>query len=164
MSDIPHTDPVDIFMWRRIDDRLTTSGQPSEAQLEQISKLGITHVVNLGLHSHEKALPDEAGTVKQLGMTYIHLPVDFDNPTGADYARFRDVMRELDAHVVHVHCIANLRVSAFLYRYHCDDIAMPEPAARQKMESVWRPGGVWARFIGRNEQSDLPHRFAGRDY
>ena len=164
MSDIPHTDPVDIFMWRRIDDRLTTSGQPSEAQLEQISKLGITHVVNLGLHSHEKALPDEAGTVAQLGMEYIHLPVDFDAPTNADFERFRDVMQDLDGQIVHVHCIANLRVSAFLYLYYRDHLAMPEAMARQQMESIWRPGGAWARFIGRNEQSDLPHRFAGRDY
>ena len=164
MSNIPHTDPTDVFMWQRIDERLTTSGQPSEAQLAQISKLGVTHVVNLGLHSHDKALPDEAGTVARLGMEYIHLPVDFDAPTNADFERFRDVMQDLDGQIVHVHCIANLRVSAFLYLYYRDHLAMPEAMARQQMESIWRPGGAWARFIGRNTESDLPHRYAGRDY
>jgi hypothetical protein len=41
----------------------------------------VRYVINLGLHSHEKALPDEAATVDSLGMTYVHIPVDFQNPT-----------------------------------------------------------------------------------
>jgi protein tyrosine phosphatase (PTP) superfamily phosphohydrolase (DUF442 family) len=74
-------DPETIYNWRRLDDRITTSGQPSEPQLEDIHALGIRHTVNLGLHSHEKALPDETASVSRLGMTYIHIPVDFQNPS-----------------------------------------------------------------------------------
>ena len=59
-------DPTDIHVWRRLDARLTTSGQPSEEQLAALQALGVTHVVNLGLHTHEKALPDEAGSVRAL--------------------------------------------------------------------------------------------------
>jgi hypothetical protein len=47
-------------------------GQPTEPQLEDLHALGIRHIVNLGLHSHEKALPDETASVSRLGMTYIH--------------------------------------------------------------------------------------------
>jgi hypothetical protein len=74
-------DPEAIYNWRRLDDRITTSGQPTEAQLADIHALGIRHIINLGLHSHEKALPDEAASVSRLGMTYIHIPVDFQSPT-----------------------------------------------------------------------------------
>jgi hypothetical protein len=74
-------DPETIYHWRRLDDWITTSGQPTEPQLEDIRGLGIRHIVNLGLHSHEKALPDETASVNRLGMTYIHIPVDFQNPT-----------------------------------------------------------------------------------
>src|SRR6202163_868084 len=70
-------DPETIYNWRRLDDRITTSGQPSEPQLADIHALGIRHVINLGLHTHEKALPDEAASVSRLGMTYVHIPVDF---------------------------------------------------------------------------------------
>lgn len=164
MTESAPADPIDIFMWRRINGRLTTSGQPTEEQLESIKDLGTTHVVNLGLHEHEKALPDEASTVVQLGMEYIHIPVDFDNPTEEDFERFRLVMGELGGNTIHVHCIANLRVSAFLYRYRRDDLAMPDSKAREEMESIWRPGGVWASFVTDEEASGLPHRFAGRDY
>jgi len=44
-------DPETIYNWRRLDDRITTSGQPSEAQLSDIHSLGVRHVVNLGLHT-----------------------------------------------------------------------------------------------------------------
>jgi hypothetical protein len=40
---------------------------------------------NLGLHAHEKALPGEAASVSRLGMTHIHIPVDFQNPTDQDF-------------------------------------------------------------------------------
>jgi len=61
-------DPEMIYNWRRLDDRITTSGQPTEAQLADIHALGIRHIVNLGLHTHEKALPDEAASVSRLGI------------------------------------------------------------------------------------------------
>jgi len=59
-------DPEGIYNWRRIDDRITTSGQPTESQLPDIHALGVRHIVNLGFHSHEKALPDEAASVSRL--------------------------------------------------------------------------------------------------
>src|SRR5271157_2146728 len=85
-------DPDQIFNWRRLDARVTTSGQPTEAQLAEIQALGVRHIVNLGLHTHEKALPDEPGSVSRLGMAYIHIPVDFQNPTDRDFEQFCSVM------------------------------------------------------------------------
>ena len=142
-------DPETIYNWRRLDDRITTSGQPTEAQLADIHALGIRHIVNLGLHTHEKALPDEAGSVARLGMTYIHIPVDFQNPTDQDFEKCCSVMEQLKDVPVHVHCIANARVSAFFYRYRRDVLGMDEARARADMEEVWRPKGVWAEFVKR---------------
>ena len=85
-------DPETIYNWRRLDDRVTTSGQPTEQQLADIRALGVRHIINLGLHTHEKALPDEAASVTRLGMTYIHIPVDFQNPTDEDFTRFCSAM------------------------------------------------------------------------
>jgi protein tyrosine phosphatase (PTP) superfamily phosphohydrolase (DUF442 family) len=62
-------------------------------------------------------LLDEAASVSPLGMTYIHIPVDFQNPTDQDFEQFCSVMERLKDIPVHVHCIANYRVSAFFYRY-----------------------------------------------
>src|SRR5271169_751448 len=144
-------DPQTIYHWRRLDDRITTSGQPTEPQLEDIRALGIRHIVNLGLHSHEKALPDEAASVSRLGMTYIHIPVDFQSPTDQDFDQFCAVMEQLRNVPVHIHCIANYRVSAFFYRYRRDVLGTDEARARADMEEVWHPEGVWAASVSRFE-------------
>lgn len=155
-------DPVAILNWRRLHSRLTTSGQPSEAQMPSLKVLGITHVVNLGLHAHEKALPDERSTLSALGIAYTHIPVDFSAPTEADFQRFCDVMAESQEERLHAHCIFNARVSAFIYR-HAKGGPLEERAAAM-MDSIWRPGGTWATFIGRSEDVALLDRYAGRDY
>ena len=142
-------DPETIYNWRRLDRRITTSGQPTEPQLADIHALGVRHIINLGLHSHEKALPDEAASVSRLSMTYIHIPVDFQKPTDRDFDQFCSAMEQLKEVPVHVHCIANYRVSAFFYRYRRDVLGMDEAQARADMEQVWRPNGVWATFVGR---------------
>jgi protein tyrosine phosphatase (PTP) superfamily phosphohydrolase (DUF442 family) len=137
-------DPESIYNWRRLDDRITTSGQPTEPQLADIHALGVGHIVNL---THEKALPDEAASVGRLGMTYIHIPVDFKNPTDQDFDKFCAVMADLKDVPVHVHCIANYRVSAFFYRYRHDVLEWEDAKARAEMDAIWHPEGVWADFI-----------------
>jgi uncharacterized protein (TIGR01244 family) len=143
-------DPEAIYNWQRLDNRITTSGQPTEKQLADIHALGVRHIVNLGLHTHEKALPDEAASVSRLGMTYIHIPVDFQNPTDDDFDQFCAVMEQLKEVPVHIHCIANYRVSAFFYRYRRDVLGVGEATARADMEQIWHPEGGWARFIRRS--------------
>ena len=140
-------EPIGIDTWRRLDARTTTSGQPTEAQLGEIAALGVTHVVNLALHTHERALPDEAATVAALGMTYVHIPVPFNAPTEAHFAEFCNVMAEIGDRPVHIHCIVNFRVSAFLYRYRRDVLGMDETAARAAMEAIWSPSGAWPAFV-----------------
>lgn len=141
------TDPADIYNWHRLDDRITTSGQPTEAQLAEIAALGVRCVINLGMHSHEKALPDETASVQALGMTYIHIPVDFKNPTESDFALFCKAMTQTQGAPLHVHCIANFRVSAFFYRYRRDVLGVPEHTARIDLDKLWKPDAVWAAFI-----------------
>ena len=150
-------DPAEIPNWQRLDDRITTSGQPSEEQLAAIRRIGTETVINLGLHSHEKALPDEAATVRALGMDYVHIPVDFNRPTEEDFARFCDAMAGAEGHYIHIHCVVNARVSAFLYRYRRDVLGMPEAEARSRMNALWQPGGIWAAFIGDEARIGMPH-------
>jgi protein tyrosine phosphatase (PTP) superfamily phosphohydrolase (DUF442 family) len=73
-------DPKAIYNWRRLDDRITTSGQPTEPQLADIHGLGVRHIINLGLHSREKALPEEAASVSRLGHDVYPYPRRFSEP------------------------------------------------------------------------------------
>ena len=141
-------DPVSIYNWRRLDGRITTSGQPTAAQLGEIAALGVRHVVNLAPHSHAKALPDEAGSVARLGMDYCYIPVDFAAPAEADFVAFCDAMAKFGDAPVHVHCATNFRVSAFMFRYRRDVLGLDEAVARAEMEAVWQPTEAWVGFVG----------------
>lgn len=127
-----------IFNFRRLDDRITTSGQPSEDQLKALAAAGVTTVVNLGLHSHERALPDEAASVAAAGMRYVHIPVPFDAPDDTHYAAFGEAMAAAAGEPVHVHCIMNMRVTAFLDRW-LRDRGEDAATARRLMDGIWQP-------------------------
>lgn len=159
MRDLP-----DVINWRRLDHRITLSGQPSEQQLSKIKDLGVTHIINLGPHTNDGALDDEAGTVADLGMTYIYIPVEFENPTDEDFVRFCDAMEKLKDEQIHVHCIYNARVTAFFFRYAKSGRGGSETEALALMDGIWRPGRDWATFIGNKDASDQPNRYAGEDY
>ena len=88
-------DPGTIYNWRRLGNWITTSGEPTEVQLSDIRSLGVRHVVNLGLHTYEKSLPDEAASVSRLGMTYSHTSVEVQNPTVEDFDKFCAVIEQL---------------------------------------------------------------------
>ena len=160
MAELTH-----ILNWRRINALITTSGQPSEAQMAEIKSLGVTHIVNLGIHHSGKgALDDEPGTVAGLGMEYIYIPVDFARPTEADYRAFKRVFKAHPNARVHVHCIYNARVSAFFYRYAVDGFGMTMAQALENMDSIWRPGSDWADFVRRSNAIGQPNLYAGDDY
>jgi uncharacterized protein (TIGR01244 family) len=138
-----------IFNFLPIDDRILTSGQPTEAQLELVRDAGYRYVINLAPHHAENALPDEAATLKALGVAYVHIPVDFEAPTEADFERFCAAMEGIGTERVLVHCAANMRVSAFMYRYRRDVLAEDPDVISRDLERIWKPFGVWKAFVGR---------------
>jgi uncharacterized protein (TIGR01244 family) len=159
MRDLP-----EVLNWRRLNPDITLSGQPTEAQLSEIAALGVTQIINLGPHSNKGALPDEAKLVADLGMIYTYIPVDFENPTLEDFDKFCDALDAAKGQPVHVHCIYNARVTAFFYRYAKSGRGGVEADAFAMMDGIWRPGGVWAGFIGKDADVEQPNRFAGYEY
>lgn len=157
-----------IINWRSISQRISLSGQPTESQLAEISELGVSHVINLGPHHNKGALADEAGTVATLGMEYVYIPVEFENPTDENFADFCAALDRLKDKKIHVHCIYNARVSAFFYRYAKAGLGDAGPKILNEafalMDGIWRPGSDWAEFIGNPEAAEKPNLYAGDDY
>jgi uncharacterized protein (TIGR01244 family) len=139
-----------IYNYRAVDDAIGTSGQPTVAQLAGIAQAGYRTVINLALHDDPRySLPDEAGTVRSLGMNYVHIPVQFATPTQEDLQAFFAAM---DAHAgekVWVHCAANMRVTAFLGLYRVLRQGWPQEKAFELMREMWEPNEVWSAFIAK---------------
>lgn len=134
--------------FREVDHHLSTAGQPNEAQLASAARDGFQVVINLGLHTDPRyALADERACVESLGMTYVHIPVEFGAPTEADLTAFFEAMDANEGRRVLVHCAANMRVTAFVGLYRAITQGRPRDEAFAVMRSVWEPNAVWADFI-----------------
>lgn len=139
----------DIFNYLPISENFATSGQPSEQQFSLIRDAGFKTIINLAPHGAENALKDEAGLLNTLGLSYTHIPVDFKNPSEQDFENFCKHMQLAGENKVWVHCAANMRVSAFTYRYRTQVLGEDKTKAKKAMDSIWKPFGVWAEFISR---------------
>ena len=151
------SDPEDIEAWQRLDPRTTTSGKLRPEDVAKLAGIGVRRVINLAPDERPSALAGEAELLKQAGIRYSYIPVPFDDPRGSHFDAFVAAY-EGDREPVHVHCIANYRVSAFFYRYNRDIAGMAEKDARALMERQWAPDKsehpsmqVWARFITQGE-------------
>ena len=136
-----------IFNYVRIDDRVATSGQPTAAEFQLIRDAGFRRVVILLPSDSENSLDSEPQVCKDLEMDYIHIPVDFSNPTEDDFSRFVSAMRAHEGEPIWIHCAVNARVSAFMFRYRTSLLGEDADEARRDMEKIWQPFGVWKKFL-----------------
>ena len=137
-----------IYNYRPIDAQLATSGQPNEDQLAAIAAEGYEVIINLALHDDPRySLKDETGTVRALGLEYVHIPVKFDAPTTRELYAFFEAMERHAHRRVWVHYAANMRVTAFLGLFRVLRQGYTEERAFEPMRSVWKPNATWASFI-----------------
>ena len=114
----PPADPLeDILNYLPLTPLLATAGQPTETQVQAVQQAGYEVVINLATPTSTNALPDEAGLVAALGMTYVPIPVLWDKPTLDDLQAFFGTLDTYAGRKVFVHCVLNWRVSTFMYLY-----------------------------------------------
>lgn len=130
----------------RIDDRLATSGMPQPDDFAALRQAGFDVVINLALPTSDNALPNEGELVSAQGMTYVHIPVNFETPQPKDFQRFTQMMEVCGDQKVFVHCAANMRVSAFVFLHRLSHGTERETAERD-LKRIWEPDGVWREFV-----------------
>jgi protein tyrosine phosphatase (PTP) superfamily phosphohydrolase (DUF442 family) len=135
---------------------LATAGQPTEDQLVAVRDSGYTVVVNLGLADPRYCLPDEQRSVLDLGMSYRHIPVNFESPTASDFQAFCAVMSEARGQRVFVHCAANFRVSCFVALWGEFELGWSRQKADAHIEKLWEPNAVWAEFLAEIRAESAP--------
>jgi RimJ/RimL family protein N-acetyltransferase/protein tyrosine phosphatase (PTP) superfamily phosphohydrolase (DUF442 family) len=146
----------DIRHFRRIDDQLATAGQPTEDELALVSRSGYRSVINLALPSSTYALPDEAGLLSRLGVEYIPIPIDFENPDLPSALRFFEELRRRQNERVFVHCAMNKRVSALVYAYRVAVAGDDPKHARADLDAIWAPSEAWRKLMADAARRSLP--------
>ncbi len=136
--------------FQRVSDDLASSGQIGYEQIPLLREEGYEVVVNLAIADEERN-GQEGFLVAREGLTYVHIPVDWNQPTLRDVEIFFDVMEANADRKVYVHCFANMRASAFVYMYRTLVQGIPESEARATMNEVWDPWELdqWRDLIER---------------
>lgn len=137
----------DLVNYREYSATLSSSGQPDAAGLAAVRGAGFGRVVFLAFSDHDGSLEHEDRLVKDFGMEYAQIPVDWEAPRPADFYLFAGLMQRAPAKRTLVHCQVNFRAStfSFLYRVLYEDVPIAE--AKEDMNSVWVPNATWRAFI-----------------
>ena len=136
-----------ILNYIKINELISTSGQPTPEQFKQIAQEGFEVVINLALHNASNAIENEDIVVTDLNMAYFHIPVNFENPKASDLKLFINTLQALGANKVWVHCALNYRVSAFMYVYHKYVLKTPFDDIDLSMFEQWGPDSKWQELI-----------------
>lgn len=137
------------YNFRRVSDKVTTSGVVGPNRLKGLAAEGYELVVNLLPDTSEYAVPGERETVESQGVTYVHIPVDFGRPERSDFERFAAILDEARGKKIHIHCAANYRVSVFWALYAQQRGLCSEAEAQDFIHSLWRPQEYpgWPEFM-----------------
>lgn len=131
----------------KVFDWLWTSGQLSISDLQSLPSLGFDAVINLALPTSSNAVLGEAEIVTGLGLTYIQIPVQWENPEIDKFYQLVNFLESMQGKKVWLHCAKNMRVSAFVYLYRRLILAENHEAAVYPMKEVWQPNDIWQAFI-----------------
>jgi protein tyrosine phosphatase (PTP) superfamily phosphohydrolase (DUF442 family) len=126
---------------------LSSSGQPTEAQLEALADGAYERIVFLAFSDHPESLANEDRLVKGLGMEYAHIPVDWDAPRISDFNMFAGLMEREPGKKTLGHCQVNFRASTFSFLYRVLHQDVPLDVAKEDLNSVWVPNETWLNFI-----------------
>ena len=142
----------DIRNFLALSEDLFTGGMPKADQLIDAAQKGLQTVINLTVADADDALPNERELLDSLGLKYIHIPVEWGNPTKQN---LEDFMNAMDTHKesrVLVHCQANYRATGFVTLYRILRLGWKKEDAFQDLRKIWNPEKfpIWQQFIDEN--------------
>ena len=140
-----------IFNYYKVPGLFETSGQPNNKQLISIANGGYEAVINLAPNTTiEGRVINEEAILKSNNITYIHIPVDFNNPLDEDFNKFVAALEQNKHKKIWVHCAANMRVSAFVFKYRRDILGLSPKNIEEDLEAIWVPNKTWSSFLEKN--------------
>jgi uncharacterized protein (TIGR01244 family) len=134
-------DVTGLFLERfaSVGDDLFIGGQPTEKALRDLKAKGVTTVVNLRMPQEMAQIGfDEAALLKELGITYVHIPLGGtpDNPySPAALDRFAATMASAKGKVL-LHCTIAWRASHMWGAYLIRERKMPVADALSHVRGV----------------------------
>jgi len=145
--EVPAPELAAISNFRQYTPLYASAGQPSREQLQLLGAENFERIVYIAFSTSHGAIADEDKLVKDLGMDYLHIPVDFAHPQPDEFHAFADYLQRAPNKKTLLHCQVNFRATAFSFLYRVIYQAVPVAQAKADMNTVWQPDTVWRDFI-----------------
>ena len=132
----------------KVDDRISTAGQPTKKQFKKIKKEGFNIVINLATCDLKRgAIKQEDKIISDLGMSYFHIPITWEKPEVDRMKLFLILLETLDKknNKIFIHCIMNYRVSVFIYKYK--QYILKQKGVKLIAPKLFKPSKKWAKII-----------------
>lgn len=126
---------------------IVTSGQPTAASLSRLAGQGFQAVIYLAPPTVPDAIAGEADMVRRQGLEFVNIPIEFGEPTEADFQQFVETMNRFRDMKVLIHCQVNMRASTFTFLYRVIKEREAPEQAYQAVARVWSPRGPWNRLL-----------------
>ena len=137
-----------IYNYHRVKGFFDTSGQPSKEQLELIAREGYKAVINLAPNSLiESSVFNEKEILSNANVEFIHIPVDFKQPKQESFDEFVVQVQKFKNEKIWIHCAANMRVSAFVYKYRKEILNLSHHEIVDDLKTIWIPNKNWRSFL-----------------
>lgn len=131
-----------------IHEHLFSSAQPSVEQLKLIKEYGCSTVINLALTNAPNHLENEDRICLDLGLNYIHIPIDWETPSAEQCLLVLDLIDHLvQNEIIWVHCSKNDRSSCLMYVYRQFYMNMDMPTSQDLLHEIWEPNETWTGLI-----------------
>lgn len=153
-----------IALFQCVHPHLFSSAIPNLDQLSQIKAYGIDTLIYIAPHpspSLDTVQPDAAQPCADienslhldqqclaLGLNYIHIPLDFENPVADQALLILDLIDVLCGNkMLWLSCPNLQRCSSLLHVYRQFYMHMDMATAHSLLESVWEPDATWTGLI-----------------
>lgn len=113
---------------------LLASGQPTQAQLQEVAKAGYKTVIDLRPPAEDHGF-DEPAAVREAGMSYVNIPVTVAALDAATVDQFIATLKAAER-PVYVHCASSNRVGALYYAWLVLETGMAEEEALEKAKAA----------------------------
>lgn len=138
-----------ITNYLAIYENLLTAGMPTAEQLLALQYESIDLVINLAIEDSPSATSNEREILNSLGISYHNIPVVWENPKVSDLTQFFSIMDQNESKKLFVHCVLNMRVSAFVFLYFVIKKQMLPEIAIQNLRKIWEPNEIWQTFMNK---------------
>jgi uncharacterized protein (TIGR01244 family) len=129
----------------RVSEEISTAGQPSDEELEQIRDAGFKTVLNL--RPPEEGSLAEKPKVEALGMTYVNIPITPETITEEKVQRFSEIVADPANKPLLIHCASGNRVGGLWFIHRALGQGVPAEQGLEEARAIGLKSPVLERIV-----------------